>query len=74
MTTEVLISFLKAIPFEPFRVCISDGKELEVRHPDYVQISPGKGHVMIYTSPERFQLGDSKHITRVEPMGALAHP
>jgi type IV secretory pathway ATPase VirB11/archaellum biosynthesis ATPase len=74
MTTEVLTSLLTAIPFEPFRVCISDGKELEVRHPDYVQISPGKGHVMIYTSPERFQLVDAKHITRLEPMGALAHP
>ncbi|MBC8128438.1 MAG: hypothetical protein H8M99_14955 [Gloeobacteraceae cyanobacterium ES-bin-144] len=74
MNIDVLISFINATPFEPFRVGISDGKELEVRHPDYLIISPGKGHVMIYTSPERFQMVDSKHITRVEPLGTATHP
>lgn len=74
MNIEVLTSFLTAMPFEPFRIGIADGKELEVRHPDYVVMSPGKGHVMIYTSPERFQMVDSKYITRVEPLGKAAHP
>jgi uncharacterized protein YjlB len=74
MHIDVLVSFVRAEPFEPFRVGIANGKELDVRHPDYILISPGKGHVMIFTGPERFQMVDSKLITRIEPLGFAVHP
>jgi hypothetical protein len=74
MSIEVIDSMLSASPFEPFRVCISDGKELDVRHPDYLLRTPGKQHIMVFTSPERFQLIDLRHVTRLEPLGAATHP
>lgn len=34
MRPEDILELLRATPFEPFRIYLSDGAEYEVRHPD----------------------------------------
>ena len=43
LSREDLAAALTRQPFEPFRLCLSDGKTYDVRHPDLVleQAKPG---------------------------------
>lgn len=34
MRTDDLLELLRTVPFQPFRICLSDGAAFEVNHPD----------------------------------------
>jgi len=39
MRPEDILQLLRARPFQPFRISLSDGKEYEVRHPETAIVS-----------------------------------
>lgn len=66
---------LKASPFEPFRVHVSDGSHYDVRHPDLIVLFTHKIHVLVPAKNskedkvfERFHQVSLVHITRIEPI------
>ena len=40
MTTEQLRKLIKTTPFEPFTIHMADGKEVLVRHPEFILLPP----------------------------------
>ena len=73
MTATDIREQLSGRPFEPFRICLSDGHTLEVRHPDMCIVTRNIVHVGI---PDRKVKGLAVrvakcaiiHITRIEPL------
>lgn len=68
---------LKAQPFVPMRIHISDGSHYDIRHPEMVIVSHMVISVAVYegtdtSMPERVILCDPVHITRLEPING--HP
>jgi hypothetical protein len=67
--TEVR-DYLRRQPFQPFRVCLSDGTEHRVFNPDWVFVT--KNCVMVGTGdeseviPSKVVYCDPLHITRLE--------
>jgi hypothetical protein len=40
MLASTLKKYAHALPFEPFVIQMNDGRKFEVRHPDFVTVSP----------------------------------
>jgi hypothetical protein len=47
MTPEVIINWVKANPFRPFRIRMNSGKTYDIRHPEMVRV--GKRDLLIFT-------------------------
>ena len=39
---EEILAFLRTVPFRPFAIRTSDGREFQVLHPDFLTITPRK--------------------------------
>ncbi len=71
MSAVDLVLLLRARPFRPFRLCMSDATLYEVRHPDLV-ITDLTTAIVGYPSLEhpgaaaRFDLVSLSHIVRIE--------
>ncbi len=72
MRQNELLDALRARPFRPLRIHVSDGTVYEVRHPELVRLT--RSSALICTAlagqpPElidRFNLVDLLHITQIE--------
>jgi hypothetical protein len=63
---SMLRELLTAVPFKPFVLCLSDGRKLPVRHPDFLTISP-KGRIMWEGDADNeFAMAMPYHVTGVE--------
>jgi hypothetical protein len=68
---------IRRVPFEPFRMFISDGAAFDVRHPDQCIVTtrttvvaiPGPTWAGIY---DGLAMVDNLHVTRIEPIAAPA--
>lgn len=61
-------------PFEPFRVCVSDGSSYDVVDPELLWLTKNTLYFMRYEEPGdelpvTKRLVDTMHITRVEAIG-----
>ena len=73
MRPEDVLERLGKRPFEPFRICMSDGVVLEVRHPEMCIVSRRTAYVGV---PDPKRPGAATrvahcallHITRIEPL------
>lgn len=65
--TDVVRKLMNAVPFIPFVVKTSDGKQYRVKHPDYVAISPKGEYLTVYADEEAGTFLRSFHIVAVEP-------
>jgi hypothetical protein len=66
-------------PFEPFRLCLTDGVAYEIRHPEAVLLGKRFVALGLSDSPDdpladRLIDVDPLHIIRVEPITAPAPP
>ena len=72
MTPDTIQKHLLRQPFEPFRVCLSDGASYEVRQPEMVLVMQREVLIALPDSGERFPKNlvycDLLHITRLEPI------
>jgi hypothetical protein len=72
MREHELMEVLRARPFHPFRMFVSDGAAYVVRHPDLVLVTPTSAIVGAPRADqpgpaiERFNIVDLSHITRLE--------
>jgi hypothetical protein len=71
MSASELLTVLRARPFRPLRLCMSDGTIYEVRHPELVIVALGTA-VVGYPSPdhpgaaERYDILSLRHVVRIE--------
>lgn len=72
MRPEEINSHVRKSPFVPFRLCMSDGKAFEVRHPEMVIVTKLTVAVAVYgpraRMPETLYWCDPVHIIRIEPV------
>ena len=47
MRPDDILQLLRAQPFQPFRISLSDGREFEVRHPEMAMVGRSTVHVGI---------------------------
>jgi hypothetical protein len=80
MSPEQLNELVLTKPFQSFRLCMTDGEQYEVRHPDAIRIAgrtaivlarKSEGHVPILY--DHFHLVSLLHIVRVELLEPAVH-
>lgn len=52
MVVEPIREFLKAVPFHPFELHLTDGRKFRVPHPDFVTVSPKGSTVIVFDENE----------------------
>ncbi len=72
MSPENLLERVLQQPFEPFRVCLSDGASYEVRQPEMMLVTHRQVIIALPRPGEqiarRVVYCDPLHITRIEPI------
>ena len=78
MTPETIQKHLLHHPFQPFRVCLSDGVSYEVLQPEMVFVAQREVIIGLPKHGERFPRHlvdcDMLHITRIEPINGRSAP
>jgi len=67
MRPETVQSYVRAVPFRPFRIVLNSGRAFEVRHPEMVRV--GRDVVLYFhaTEPDApFDRWDSVSLSLVE--------
>jgi len=70
MIAEALKTRLKASPFVPFVVRLSSGASYAVEHPEFVSLSPGGRHMILWVGEDRYVDIDVLLIESVEAKAA----
>ena len=73
MRSDELLILLRAQPFEPFALHLSDGARYEIHHPDQLLLTQRSAHVGITNGGEdrvaqRIVICDLMHVTRTVPL------
>ena len=68
MTGEQVRSLHRAMPFEPFRVHMADGRSIDVPHPDFMHLSPTGRRLIVDRSDDSFEVIDVLLVTSVETL------
>jgi len=63
MTTDQLRNVLKATPFQPFTIHLADGRHIDVRHAEFVALSPSGRSMVVYQPDESFNVVDLLLVT-----------
>jgi hypothetical protein len=80
MSPEDFKEKVRQRPFEPFRICLTDGRAYEVRHPDLI-MAGRRSAVIGMANPsdpdhlyDRYTIVDLLHIVRLEPSDSPTMP
>ena len=65
--TEEIRKAIRAIPFVPFTVAISDGRRLHVPTVDHVFLEPNGASLHIYPDNDHPAWVSTRHVTSIEP-------
>ena len=74
MRPQDILKYLRRQPFQPFRLCLSDGRSFEVRHPEMAMVGRSAVIIGIPASNEEELIYDHSidcalmHITTLEPI------
>jgi hypothetical protein len=73
MSPRDLKDTLRRLPFQPFRIVVTDGASYEIRHPDFLLVGKRTAYVGTASQqgtdiPERVIQVDMLHIIRTEPL------
>ncbi len=66
MTIEHLISFQRAQPFQPYRLHLADGRELDVKHAEFLARSPAGRTIVMHKADETFEVVDLLLVVSLE--------
>lgn len=73
MTVQTFRDLLKAQPFKPFRLVMSSGQALDVRHPEMAFLSKTSIYVGVDIADDRvpadYRICSLLHVTAIEPLG-----
>lgn len=72
MTTEELGNMINAQPFHPFRVHMADGRNVLIKHPDFIARAPSGRTAMVYKDNDLVERIDLRLVTRLEPINGEA--
>ena len=73
MSPDQILEHFRQEPFEPLRICLSDGSSYEVRHPEFAAITRRVVVIGVPSDaelPERTVYCDPLHITRIDILDA----
>ena len=65
LSPRVMIDFVTAEPFRPFRMHMASGRTFEVRHPEMVKV--GRSSVTVHAPPE----GNDEHPERWQEVSLM---
>jgi hypothetical protein len=68
MITDEIKELLRAEPFKPIRIVLSDRQSFTVSHIDYLMVSPDRQTVVFYDQQGRFKIINAPQIKLVEPV------
>ena len=57
MRPEDLLDWVRAVPFQPFRICLVSGRSYDVRHPEMVKVGRSTMHIYQFAS-EAYEVYD----------------
>jgi len=63
MTVEAIRRVHQARPFEPFIIYVADGRELTIRHPENIALTPQGRTILIGLPDENFEIVDLLLVT-----------
>jgi hypothetical protein len=66
MTTEQLRNLWQARPFRPFTIHLADGRNVPVRHAEFVLPSPSGRTIIVYQPDDSFNVIDLLLVTDLE--------
>ncbi len=66
MTSEKIREACKAQPFRPFRLHLGSGRVLNVRHPEFVAVSPSGRTAAIYGPRDELEIIDILMVQSIE--------
>ena len=70
MTVDDLRSLLRAQPFSPFTIHLSDGRSFEIHHPDYLIVPPERSVIVfVFQKGGQWDLVYLRQITSVSGEG-----
>jgi hypothetical protein len=50
MTSQKFREQMNVRPFRPYTICLADGREISVVHPDFVAAAPNGREAMVYSA------------------------
>jgi len=75
MRPEEIQNALKAVPFRPFRARFGSGHTIEVRHPEFVALSPSaRTAIVFHGGGERGDAFDILDVMLIEALEFLPAP
>jgi hypothetical protein len=74
MTIEQLRNFYNAQPFQPFLMHLADGRNIPVRHREFLMPSPSGRTVIVYQPDDSFNIIDLLLVTDLEVTSNAASP
>jgi hypothetical protein len=78
MPPDELRSLIRARPFVPFRLHLTDGRSFDVRHPDNLLVTARVAVVGVYNGdtafPDRSETVALIHVVSTEPIAPSAPP
>ncbi len=66
MTIEQLRSLYNRQPFNPFTIHLADGRNISVRHRDFIMPAPSGRTVIVYQPDDSFNIIDLLLVTDLE--------
>jgi hypothetical protein len=74
MTIEQLRNVYNAQPFQPFLMHLADGRNIPVRHREFLMPSPSGRTVIVYQPDDSFNIIDLLLVTDLEVTSTPASP
>ena len=77
MSAADLLTWLRAVPFRPFRITLNSGRAYDIRHPEMLRVGKTRLNVYSFTGPpsdpfERMEMVSLLLVEHVEPIEAAA--
>jgi hypothetical protein len=66
MTVDQLRTIWKADPFRPFTIHLADGRNVDVKHRDFLMQSPSGRTIIVYQPDDSFNIIDLLLVTDLE--------
>jgi hypothetical protein len=78
MRSDDVLVWLKAAPFQPFRIHLNSGQTYEIRHPEMLRVGRSSMNVYTYSGEpsdpyERMEMVSLLLIERIEPLETSVH-
>ena len=71
MTAQQLRAAIQSFPFRPFTIRLGDGRSFDIRHPDFLLLTPGGRTAFACRTDGEFSILDVMLMTEIE-FGATA--